>query len=690
MLAICDGAMVPSGWLSEERERLAIHTSGEAGRLNLRADSLAGHRFGPLAERADDLIRIAAYAYAVDQRVSRGGKADPQRRQWRRELALCIPVAEPQFWRQPAVQAALAEALGYATDDAWSFAFSPAEHRQLPLTLGASPSRSPNVPTAVILLSGGLDSLCATVEAVTRTGQRPVLVSHRSAPFHDHTQQVLADGLRRHVPAWDFPHLSFWIHQQGAEAIERTRRTRGFLVAALGTAVAGQFHLPTVLLADNGYVSINPSINAQLVGALNSRGTHPVFLRLVQRLADLVFPEAVRVTNPLAERTRAEALSILQEQDCLDLIPLSRSCATSRLPKETPHCGVCSQCVDRRFATVAAGLEVYDPPERYRTDVFTASLPGRIPPLLARSYAGFAQRTADMDDETIMTELPELEACLDLDAPDVGDEAQQLTGVLKRHAAEVVRALAIQVGLHGEALYRGQLPADCLLRVAAGAGATEPDIDDAPASPPLGASPLLTAALSAVERPRLEHQDSIWFICFAAETGQVKDSVGMARLARLLKAPGQELTALDLVRWSSPGKQGRAPALTEARATVGELGDHADESARQSYQARIRELAAELADVDPELEASRNIELLAELEWLEDEIRRTQGKGRRPRPVPDELERARQTVTKTINDALAMIARRLPQLYEHLQASLHIATICRYDPHPPQHWDITL
>lgn len=339
VLAICDEAMLPPGWVGAEWERLRIRTTGDEDRLNLRADSLAGHRFGPLADRADDLIRIAAYAYAVDQQVSRGGDRDPQRRRWRRELALCIPVAEPAFWRTPAVQAALTEALAFATDDTWHVAFSPADHRQLPLRLGASPSRSLDPPTAVILLSGGLDSLCATVEAVARDGQRPLLVSHRSAPHVDHVQQALADGLRQQFPDWDFPHLSFWIHQQGREAIERTRRTRGFLVAALGSAVAGQFHLPEVLLADNGYVSINPPINAQLVGALNSRGTHPAFLRLVQRLTDLVFPDEVQVANPLADRTRAEALTTLQEQTCLDLIPLTRSCAKSRLPQATPHCG---------------------------------------------------------------------------------------------------------------------------------------------------------------------------------------------------------------------------------------------------------------------------------------------------------------------------------------------------------------
>ena len=45
-----------------------------------------------------------------------------------------------------------------------------------------------------------------------------------------------------------------------------------------------------------------------------------------------------------------------------------------------PHCGQCSQCVDRRFAILAAGLEQEDPAEAYKVDLFTGERspgPGR-------------------------------------------------------------------------------------------------------------------------------------------------------------------------------------------------------------------------------------------------------------------------------------------------------------------------
>ena len=35
----------------------------------------------------------------------------------------------------------------------------------------------------------------------------------------------------------------------------------------------------------------------------------------------------------------------------------------------TPHCGRCSQCIDRRFALLAAGCERFDPAEMYGVDL---------------------------------------------------------------------------------------------------------------------------------------------------------------------------------------------------------------------------------------------------------------------------------------------------------------------------------
>ena len=39
------------------------------------------------------------------------------------------------------------------------------------------------------------------------------------------------------------------------------------------------------------------------------------------------------------------------------------------MTKLHPHCGQCSQCIDRRFAILAAGQDEDDPEDAYKVDL---------------------------------------------------------------------------------------------------------------------------------------------------------------------------------------------------------------------------------------------------------------------------------------------------------------------------------
>jgi hypothetical protein len=535
------------------------------------------------------------------------------------------------------------------------------------------------------------------VEAVAAHRRRPVLVSHRSTPTVASPQQRLIAGLQERFPAWPFPHLSFWIHQRGAEAIERSRRTRGFLVAALGAAVAGQVGLATVLLADNGYVSVNPPINAQLVGALNSRGTHPTFLRLVNRLLDLVFPEGVQLENPLEDRTRAEALSVLHEYGCERLLTETRSCSRSRFEVETPHCGVCSQCVDRRFATIAADLEDFDLPDRYAVELFTAPLQHGEARVFATSYVGHAYRVARLTPEALFVEFPVLEEALDLDSVSIATSAESLAGVLKRHANQVRQVIGMMISRHGADIALGALPDSSLLRMILGSVAGEVGIaaavaeaeQDIPADEPV------PAAADQPVKPQLQRAGKGWLVSFESEKALVLGSVGMSRLVRLLKAPGQQLSALDLVTGSGPStKSGKHrvigdDALAEGMNASGHTGEIIDEVARKMYQQRAKELQIELANDTANQDEGHRLEIRAELEDIEHVLKATSGKGRKNRKFSAEQERARQTTSKTINSALEVLEEEMPRLARHLRDSLKFGHYLSYDPQPRLRWEIT-
>ena len=261
-LVSCDGAPVPIEWRSDGRKEVPVRAFGPEPELTLRATELGQIILEKLVRRADDLVHIAAYVHAADLQFSRGGDRDPHRRRWRRDIAMVVPVFEPEFWNRLDVTAALADTLGFVTEDTWSFAFTEARTRteQLRFEVMMDERVRSADPDTVVLFSDGTDSLCTLIEAVT-TDARPLAVGHRSTPNINAVQRRLLDELKTRFPSWPFPYTSFYAKRHLTEATERTRRSRGFLFASFGAAVAGQLGIPRVLLADNGYVSVNPPIN---------------------------------------------------------------------------------------------------------------------------------------------------------------------------------------------------------------------------------------------------------------------------------------------------------------------------------------------------------------------------------------------------------------------------------------------
>jgi hypothetical protein len=123
------------------------------------------------------------------------------------------------------------------TDDDWHFHFQPVRRGGTRQTrFGIGDSERP--PEAVVLLSGGADSLCAALEAATRRGWRPLLVSHRSTQYLGSRQMAVAQGLAQKLGTTTLPHVSFLIHRRGRDPSDTSQRSRGFLFAALGAAAA--------------------------------------------------------------------------------------------------------------------------------------------------------------------------------------------------------------------------------------------------------------------------------------------------------------------------------------------------------------------------------------------------------------------------------------------------------------------
>src|SRR5581483_9265070 len=168
-----------------------------------------------------------------------------------------------------------------------------------------------------------------------------------------------------------FVHVPVWINKKQGLGKEPTQRTRSFLFAALGTVVAHSVEASGVRFFENGIVSVNLPVADEVLRSRASRTTHPKTLYLLQSLCTAVAGRDLVIDNPYFFKTKTEVLDILARTGVPNLVAQTCSCAHSMFkPRTQWHCGTCSQCIDRRFAVFAAGLEQYDPTSDYEVDVF--------------------------------------------------------------------------------------------------------------------------------------------------------------------------------------------------------------------------------------------------------------------------------------------------------------------------------
>lgn len=323
-----------------------------------------------------DLLEIAAYVACGDHAIRRGA-LDVQTlgANWRRRMHFHIPVRRASLWNEAAIQTRLRETLDYLSDDFYDFSFYSANDAPLlqdyfkGFDLGAVPKQRPE---QVIMLSGGLDSLAGAIEEIVVKKRMVTLVNQQSTPKFKKLYERLTGSLMDHCGDLKPLHLRVEINKAQSLNKEYTQRARSFLYASLGATVAMMLDLRRLCFYENGIVSLNLPVCAQVIGGRATRTTHPRALAGFQELFSLLAEEKFTVENPFLWFTKGEVVKKITAANCGPLIASSRSCAhTWETTNEHTHCGVCSQCIDRRFGIVAAQADEFDPPAHYAVDVFT-------------------------------------------------------------------------------------------------------------------------------------------------------------------------------------------------------------------------------------------------------------------------------------------------------------------------------
>jgi hypothetical protein len=340
-----------------------------------------------------------------------------------------------------------------------------------------------------------------------------------------------------------------------------------------------------------------------------------------------------------------------------------------------PHCGCCSQCIDRRFGALAAGLEEHDLAERYRVDAFVEPLPEGEARTVAVSYVRLANRLEQMSPEQMFLEIPELMDAVDPTGPDIDGESRAIGALLQRHGRQVGDVLTGLLGQFGEPLARGRLPGTCLLRLALGRATVAPPVVDQ------------TLARSAEHIFRREGK--MWRLRFDGHESFVPHEAGMPYLAHLLLNPGQEIDVMALASVTSAGRPSKHVAREDAAALRPDGGapdSILDEDARQSYIARLRQLAADRSIAE---QSGNDVDLALiddEVRAVRGELERTTGLGGRPRAFTGERERARKRISRAIDRARETIAGTHAPLGRHLDAFVRTGSSCWYKPEPSTRW----
>ena len=228
--------------------------------------------------------------------------------------------------------------------------------------------------------------------------------------------------------------------------------------------------------------------------------------------------------------------------------------------------------------------------------------------------------------------------------------------------------------------------------------ASKDEISHAPIASTRGPDPT-----AAERRAVFSKEGEFWRIGFENDSFSLRESKGLSYLAQLLRFPGREFHALDLihgiasdahdtsVRPGSSLPRGE-DALAAAGLHTGDLGDAGemlDDQAKAQYRRRLEELGDELAEAKSLGNVGRAERAEAEIEALTAELSRAVGLGGRNRKAASASERARQSVTHAIKSALDRIEENRRELGAVLSRRISTGTFCAYYPDPavPLIWE---
>lgn len=450
-------------------DTIAMDVHGTGKNINLRIDYISRSLLANVPDLLLDLLEIASYIYCADQRLPRGStQLTNFGENWRRDLHFEIPVRVPGLWRQQEVQRLLEDTLGFLSDDSYTFDFREATRPfQLRDVYFQDLIDASSDYDAVAMFSGGLDSFAGAVQDIVLLGRSVCLVGHSSATKVNSIQQQLVDELKSRGLERRVTYIPVWVTNENVRPSDHSQRTRSFLFACLGVVIAHMSGKDRFTFYENGVVSINPPLAGDIVGGRATRTTHPRVLRGFEDLFSTLLERRIQIENPLQWMTKGEVAMLLQEAGMADLLATTNSCTRPRTwTLAHKHCGACSQCIDRRFGVLAAGLGDQEPAANYKIDLLTADRSTSDDLRMAVSYVSFFKKVAATPRERFVIDFPEIVSAINW-FPDISsaEAADRVHDLFKRQAKAIESVIAAGIKEHAEVLFRNEMAPGSLLSI---------------------------------------------------------------------------------------------------------------------------------------------------------------------------------------------------------------------------------
>ena len=432
---------------------------------------------------------------------------------------------------------------------------------------------------------------------------------------------------------------------------------------------------------ENGVVSLNLPVNAQVIGSRATRTTHPRTLTGFQKLFSLLGNTPFIVENPFLWATKTDVVQKIVKSSCGDLIRASTSCAhTWTRTKTSTHCGVCSQCIDRRLAVVAAHAETLDPAGHYAINIFTDPRPADDDKMMLAAYLDRATSVGEIETPSaLIAAFPQVVDAFPYVTGGPTKVAGQLFDLYKRHAEEVKEALAIILREHSDFLVQGEGGSGCLLRTLLDSRGID------------SSKPETAPSEFAADRAVIEYRGADWRIIFKGRDISVPDLIGMKYIAILFENAGQEFRHSELRMRASP--------VSDPDAANAALRSGSTRGIPLTDDKALRQVKEQLAAVGEEQDAARANGDTQRLHYLEHEahaleryLGSTSDKRGATRLTKGSHESARVSVLRAlaaVKNQLKKSERTRPFL-EHVQAirpgqSGHLV----YSPKEETAWEIT-